>query len=84
MELIRDLPKGPLDVYRKKASFNWKSMKLHLDGEEGVEYQVRLLFAQFFFRKLVGCKFPRFCNENCVIEKWMRNCSCKVKVSACK
>uniref|UniRef100_A0A3B4TMA9 Acyl-coenzyme A oxidase n=1 Tax=Seriola dumerili TaxID=41447 RepID=A0A3B4TMA9_SERDU len=32
--LVADLPSGPLDIYRKKASFNWKDMLLFLDGEE--------------------------------------------------
>ncbi|XP_022603604.1 peroxisomal acyl-coenzyme A oxidase 3 [Seriola dumerili] len=31
---VADLPSGPLDIYRKKASFNWKDMLLFLDGEE--------------------------------------------------
>ncbi|XP_029311162.1 peroxisomal acyl-coenzyme A oxidase 3 [Cottoperca gobio] len=29
-----DLPSGPLDIYRKKASFNWKDMLYFLEGEE--------------------------------------------------
>lgn len=33
-QAIEDLPAGPLDVYRKKASFNWKDMLLFLEGEE--------------------------------------------------
>lgn len=32
--IIEDLPPGPLDVYRKKASFSWKDMLLFLEGEE--------------------------------------------------
>ena len=43
MESIRDLPKGPLDLYRKRASFNWKSFKLHLEGEDFVRSQVKFL-----------------------------------------
>lgn len=30
-ELIPDLPQGPLDQYRMKATFNWKEMKAHMD-----------------------------------------------------
>ena len=41
METLADLPKGPLDVYRKRASFNWKSLKVHLEGEEHVRLQVK-------------------------------------------
>ena len=40
-ELIADMPKGgKLDVYRKRASFDWKSLKLHWDGEEFILFQV--------------------------------------------
>lgn len=38
--LISDLPKGPLDAYRKRATFNWKSFKLALYGENSLEQQV--------------------------------------------
>ncbi|CAH2073077.1 unnamed protein product, partial [Iphiclides podalirius] len=31
-DLFPDLPNGPLDVYRKKASFNWRRMKLVYDN----------------------------------------------------
>ncbi|KAB7498584.1 Peroxisomal acyl-coenzyme A oxidase 3 [Armadillidium nasatum] len=37
MDLIPDLPSGPLDVYRKQASFNWKKMKLFLESPEDIE-----------------------------------------------
>ncbi|GAB1864727.1 Acyl-coenzyme A oxidase [Camponotus japonicus] len=40
--LIKDLPKGPLDVYRKRATFDWKSFKLTLEGEDGVRFQEKL------------------------------------------
>lgn len=39
LSFIPDLPAGPLDLYRSKASFNWKEMKLHLEGEEGIKYK---------------------------------------------
>lgn len=40
-ELIRDLPKGgPLAVYRKRANFDWKTLKFFLFGEDYLEYQV--------------------------------------------
>ncbi|XP_056156373.1 peroxisomal acyl-coenzyme A oxidase 3-like [Lampris incognitus] len=32
--VVPDLPSGPLDVYRTKASFNWKDMVLFLEGED--------------------------------------------------
>ncbi|XP_059501764.1 peroxisomal acyl-coenzyme A oxidase 3 isoform X1 [Stegostoma tigrinum] len=31
--LLQDFPSGPLDLYRKKASFNWKKLALFWDGE---------------------------------------------------
>ncbi|XP_062371706.1 peroxisomal acyl-coenzyme A oxidase 3 [Sardina pilchardus] len=31
---IPDMPHGPLDIYRRKASFNWKDMARFIDGEE--------------------------------------------------
>jgi acyl-CoA oxidase len=39
-DLINDLPKGPLDVYRKRATFDWKSFKLALEGETLLRHQV--------------------------------------------
>ncbi|XP_051170139.1 peroxisomal acyl-coenzyme A oxidase 3-like [Leptopilina boulardi] len=42
METLTDLPTGPLDDYRKRASFNWKSLKVHLEGEENVRLQAKL------------------------------------------
>lgn len=38
--LLEDFPPGPLDRYRKKASFDWKMMKVFLEGEDMIEYQV--------------------------------------------
>ena len=35
-----DLPSGPLDVYRKKASFNWKDMLRFIDGEDNIIFKV--------------------------------------------
>ncbi|KAB7498586.1 putative acyl-CoA dehydrogenase FadE10 [Armadillidium nasatum] len=37
MDLIADLPSGPLDVYRKQASFNWKKMRLFIETPEDIE-----------------------------------------------
>ncbi|KAK5848676.1 hypothetical protein PBY51_006270 [Eleginops maclovinus] len=36
---VADLPSGPLDLYRKKSSFNWKDMLLFLEGEENVAFK---------------------------------------------
>lgn len=38
--LILDLPSGPLDRYREKASFNWKELRLHMETEETLRLKV--------------------------------------------
>lgn len=43
-ELIADLPKGPLDLYRNRASFDWKEMKFLMEGEDALEYKVSIRF----------------------------------------
>ncbi|KAM8899463.1 peroxisomal acyl-coenzyme A oxidase 3 isoform 1-T2 [Spinachia spinachia] len=40
---MADLPSGPLDFYRKKASFNWKDMVLFLEGEDIVAFKKHVL-----------------------------------------
>ncbi len=42
-EDIPDLPSGPLDIYRKKASFSWKEMLRFLEGDEIIAFKVRCL-----------------------------------------
>ncbi|KAK7087889.1 peroxisomal acyl-coenzyme A oxidase 3-like [Littorina saxatilis] len=39
LDYMRDPKAGPLDVYRKKASFDWKVMRLFLDGEDVLRYK---------------------------------------------
>ncbi|XP_011863480.1 PREDICTED: peroxisomal acyl-coenzyme A oxidase 3 isoform X2 [Vollenhovia emeryi] len=41
-DIISDPPRGPLDVYRKRATFDWKSFKLSLEGEDVVRSQKKL------------------------------------------
>lgn len=38
--LVRDLPVGPLQRYRERATFNWKLLKLNLEGEAVLRYKV--------------------------------------------
>lgn len=33
LSFVPDLPSGPLDVYRKNATFDWKRLKLALEGD---------------------------------------------------
>ncbi|XP_074555214.1 peroxisomal acyl-coenzyme A oxidase 3 [Halichoeres trimaculatus] len=40
--VVPDLPSGPLDIYRQKASFNWKQMLLFIDGEDVIGFKKRL------------------------------------------
>jgi hypothetical protein len=41
-ELLPDFPPGPLDIYRKQASFDWKKLKLLLEDEEITGFKVIL------------------------------------------
>nr|XP_031828921.1 peroxisomal acyl-coenzyme A oxidase 3 [Nomia melanderi]XP_031828922.1 peroxisomal acyl-coenzyme A oxidase 3 [Nomia melanderi]XP_031828924.1 peroxisomal acyl-coenzyme A oxidase 3 [Nomia melanderi]XP_031828925.1 peroxisomal acyl-coenzyme A oxidase 3 [Nomia melanderi]XP_031828926.1 peroxisomal acyl-coenzyme A oxidase 3 [Nomia melanderi] len=38
-KMIADLPKGPLDSYRKRSTFDWKLLKLNLEGEDYINFQ---------------------------------------------
>lgn len=33
LSFVPDLPNGPLDIYRNVASFDWKRLKLALEGD---------------------------------------------------
>ena len=39
-DFIPDLPKGPLNIYRKQASFDWKKLKLVFDKPEILKLKV--------------------------------------------
>ncbi|XP_014841566.1 PREDICTED: peroxisomal acyl-coenzyme A oxidase 3 [Poecilia mexicana] len=38
-QVVADLPSGPLDAYRNKASFSWKEMLHFIDGEEILQFK---------------------------------------------
>jgi acyl-CoA oxidase len=41
LDEIQDMPRGgPLEEYRKKASFNWKKLKLFFEDLELIKYKV--------------------------------------------
>uniref|UniRef100_A0A672ID32 Acyl-coenzyme A oxidase n=1 Tax=Salarias fasciatus TaxID=181472 RepID=A0A672ID32_SALFA len=62
--VVADLPSGPLDVYRSKASFNWKDMCVFIDGEE------ILRFKQHVFKTLENDPlFARRPGEDITVEK---------------
>ncbi|TDG99951.1 hypothetical protein EPR50_G00199780 [Perca flavescens] len=42
---VADFPSGPLDIYRNKASFNWKEMLCFLDGEEIIAFKQQVFKA---------------------------------------
>ena len=59
--ILKDLPAGPLDIYRKSASFKWQDMKLLLEPKENILLKVLffkpcgfsfLTFALFFQHKI--------------------------------
>ena len=65
LDYMKDFKQGPLDNYRKKASFDWKMMRVFLDGEDvlrfkvscGKSFKLRVVTADnsavnFFFFKL--------------------------------
>ncbi|KAJ1530925.1 hypothetical protein ONE63_005764 [Megalurothrips usitatus] len=42
MDYLEDFPPGPLDHYRKQASFDWKKLKLFTEDEKLVEFKFKL------------------------------------------
>ena len=42
LEIFRDPSPGPLDEYRKRASFDWKRMKMFYYDEDILRFQVCL------------------------------------------
>ena len=42
-EILKDFPPGPLDLYRKRASFDWKQMKLFIEGEDVLKFKVEVV-----------------------------------------
>ncbi|XP_053199785.1 peroxisomal acyl-coenzyme A oxidase 3 [Scomber japonicus] len=64
MDKVSDLPSGPLDIYRQKASFNWKEMLCFIEGEE------TLAFKQHVFKTLENDPlFARTPGEDVPVEK---------------
>lgn len=41
-DVLPDWPAGPLDRYRSKASFDWRHMKLILEGEEVIRFKQKV------------------------------------------
>ncbi|XP_053212724.1 peroxisomal acyl-coenzyme A oxidase 3-like [Panonychus citri] len=41
-EALEDWPPGPLDLYRKKASFCWKKMRILMEGEDIIRFKAKV------------------------------------------
>lgn len=39
-DILKDFESGPLDFYRKKATINWKKMRVFIESEESLRYKV--------------------------------------------
>lgn len=44
---LEDFPSGPLDVYRKLATFDWKKLRLLIEGDEVLKVKVSMNFASY-------------------------------------
>lgn len=62
---IFDFPPSALDVYRKKASFDWKQMKLLFVGRDMIEFQVCCNLLKLSFTKEL--LIPINCCTMCVL-----------------
>nr|XP_034968158.1 peroxisomal acyl-coenzyme A oxidase 3 isoform X1 [Zootoca vivipara] len=59
--VLPGLPSGPLDAYRKKASFNWKEMALFVEEEDLLRFKNRIFSAlenDPLFARLTGEELP--------------------------
>ncbi|KAI8434629.1 hypothetical protein MSG28_003162 [Choristoneura fumiferana] len=51
LSFVPDLPSGPLDTYRNAASFDWKRLKLALEGDiENLKLKRLQVTPRFFVR----------------------------------
>ncbi|RWS04412.1 Peroxisomal acyl-coenzyme A oxidase 3-like protein [Dinothrombium tinctorium] len=41
-DCLPDWPAGPLDEYRKRASFDWRKMRLLIEGESVIKYKAKI------------------------------------------
>ncbi|OQR80326.1 peroxisomal acyl-coenzyme A oxidase 3-like [Tropilaelaps mercedesae] len=42
MEVLENFPSGPLDYYRNRASFDWKKLKMQIEGEDVILIKARV------------------------------------------
>lgn len=53
--LIQDLPSGPLDVFRNKASFMWKHMRLNIENPQLLH--IKVCSDSYSMYKYIQCIF---------------------------
>lgn len=39
-DILKDFESGPLDVYRKRSTINWKKMRVFIESEDILRYKV--------------------------------------------
>lgn len=39
-DILKDFESGPLDVYRKRSTINWKKMRVFVESEDILRYKV--------------------------------------------
>ena len=39
-DVLKEFPPGPLDFYRKQATFKWQDMRILVEGEDGLLLKV--------------------------------------------
>lgn len=47
-DILKDFDSGPLDVYRKCASIDWKKMKVFIESEGILRYKVINLLQEIY------------------------------------
>ncbi|XP_072112045.1 peroxisomal acyl-coenzyme A oxidase 3 isoform X1 [Mobula birostris] len=62
--LLPDFPKGPLDLYRKRTSFNWKELSVFWEGEEVIRVKKNI------FRALENDPLFAHQSEDLSVEKY--------------
>jgi hypothetical protein len=51
IDILPDFHAGPLDHYRKQASFPWKKLRLFIEDEELLKFKVKYLICNVTFLK---------------------------------
>lgn len=46
-DILKDFESGPLDVYRKCATIDWKKMRVFIESEEMLRYKVIIIYFRY-------------------------------------